>query len=98
MSLINLTIPPHKANGIRDAFRQMISGRIDVGPVFINLPDTMVITKRVVDGDHLEFTWDDNPEIVLPGVDPDIVKVRCWPHLSIIDMHISNIRIDHPGD
>jgi len=73
---------------IRSALSAIVAGKI--GPVL--LPRRLDFSVQV-DGECVTVTWLQKIEADLPGVNPDLLRAKCYPDHAIIDLRISNLRV-----
>jgi hypothetical protein len=98
MSIINIELDKDKARIVRNLVEGLIDGVLGLGDnVDLHLPEPFIVTKTVKD-DHVEITWNANPEVDIPGpLNPDLIIARCWPTETRIFLRMSDIRIGHAG-
>lgn len=77
---------------IRAAVTALLGGKI--GPV--QIPRLLTLTIQTED-DHksIKLTWPQKVEVDLSGINPDLLRARCFPDHAIVDLRISNIRINY---
>ena len=87
----NVDIEQEKRPGIREAIEQLITNSVP----HLNRPDRIrpdIQFKK----DHIEINWEEKVEVALSGLpDPDIIRARVYRNETILDLHLSGIRINY---
>ena len=89
MSLATIDIHEY-GDKIRAAIAAMLLSK--AGPVL--LPKRLDVTIEA-QGDHVSIDWKQKVEADLPGVNPDMIRGRAYPDHAIVDLRISNLRINY---
>jgi hypothetical protein len=98
VSLATITPKLEVQRAIRSIVESVIDGVIGVNDAIdINLPDPLTVTKTI-HNDHLEVTWKGKIEANIPGpINPDIIRLKCWPTETRVYLRLDDIRIIHKG-
>ncbi len=94
MSIVTVQLKDKIASAVRDSVQSLLGGTVDAGAVSISLPDSIMF-KVERKPDHVSVEWDNNPEVELPGIDPDLIRARLYQNEAEIDLVLSGIRITY---
>jgi len=91
MIIKTIGIDQAKRDGIQETVRQLLTNTVP----HLKLPESITPTIEFKD-DHIAVRWEDKIEIPLRGLpDPDVISARIYPHETLLDLRLSNIRIDY---
>jgi len=78
---------------ISQLVQQAIAGTVDAGAVSVMLPKQIGLRVQRM-ADHLLVTWDNNPEVDLPGpINPDMLRVQLYADRAEIVTRLATIRV-----
>jgi hypothetical protein len=84
LSPLDKTLPPKKAQAVRDTVEQLLDGVLEVGSADIDLPDEFTL-KIVRTEESLQVEWTQNPGLSLPGPDGELLSAEVFDDHTRID-------------